>query len=206
MKMNRIPASIAVESTITDINGVQQADSEDIGAILAEYTEAGGNIKAMSVSEATKVIMEGLGELNTETISISTEGSIAVGKNRIELIYNEDAESGMEGSETRIVFDRDNPGLVTMLRRGMGNMSLVFDAVNSRQHCVYDVGLGEPIQLCVVTRKIENNITEKGGVIELEYLIEMNGISAEYSRVKISVNPYEKADDSGATIIEYDVP
>ncbi len=206
MKTEKIPASIAVESSITDIDSIQQSDRDDVNMILTEYAKSGGDVGALTAAEATKIILDKLSELNTETISVSSEGSIVVSGSRIELVYSEDEESGMEGCETRIVFDRGNPGLVTMIRSGMGNASLVFDSSDRRQHCVYDVGIGDPMQLCVVTQRIENTVTEKGGSIELEYLIEINGITAEYSRVSITVKPFDNTAQSSATVIEYDLP
>ena len=205
--ITEIPAAIAIESSITDLMGIQNADGETISELFGKFaSDQLKDEKEISYDRLMNMMLERLGELNTEKISISTEGKIVSSSDRIELVYAEDAESGMEGCETRVLFDTADRNLVTMVRNGMSNASLVFSSDNKRQRCLYDTGIGDPFELCVVTRRIVNKLTESGGSRELEYLIEINGINAEYSHITLSATPFSAQTESNPTVIEYELP
>jgi beta-galactosidase len=69
--------------------------------------------------------------------------------------------------------------------REMDATRLVFSDTDRRQLCMYDTGILPPFEICVYTRDIVNEINENGGYIELDYLIELRGVSMQYSHIRV---------------------
>ena len=124
-------------------------------------------------------------EANGETTTLTTECTVADKGSRIEIEYEESEITGLEGSKTKVFFDKKTPGLVSILREGAVSTALVFE--EGRRHlCVYETPYF-PIELCVNTLSLENTLTYNGGFIRAEYLVEMNGILAEKTIITISL-------------------
>lgn len=120
-----------------------------------------------------------------DTTTLTTECTIADKGSRIEIEYEESEITGLEGSKTKVFFDKDTPTLVSILREGAVSTALVFE--EGRRHlCVYETPYF-PIELCVNTLSLENTLTYNGGTIKAEYLVEMNGVLAEKTIITISV-------------------
>ena len=120
-----------------------------------------------------------------DTTTLTTECTIADKGTRIEIEYEESEITGLEGSKTKVFFDKDTPSLVSILREGAVSTALVFE--EGRRHlCVYETPYF-PIELCVNTLSLENTLTYNGGMIKAEYLVEMNGVLAEKTIITISV-------------------
>ena len=62
-----------------------------------------------------------------QEIALNTEGFMNLDGDRVELVYEESEITGMEGSHTSVVFDKDNAGLVSMLRDGTVSTALTFE-------------------------------------------------------------------------------
>ena len=128
---------------------------------------------------------EGSSEYNEEeAIELSTEGVMNIDGGRVELVYEESEITGMEGSRTSVIFDLDNPGLVSMIRNGTVSTSLAFEK-GKRHHCVYNTPI-MPFEICVRTIKVENLILEQGRLI-LDYVIEIRGARAERTKFELDI-------------------
>ncbi len=124
-------------------------------------------------------------EDNSETTTLTTECTVAEKGSRIEIEYEESEITGLEGSKTKVFFDKNNTGLVSILREGAVSTALVFE--EGRRHlCVYETPYF-PIELCVNTLSLENTLNYSGGTIKAEYLVEMNGILAEKTIITITL-------------------
>lgn len=124
-------------------------------------------------------------EDNSETTTLTTECTVADKGSKIEIEYEESEITGMEGSKTKVCFDKDNPSLVSILREGAVSTALVFE--EGRRHlCVYQTPYF-PIELCVSTLSLENTLSYDGGSMKAEYLVEMNGVLAEKTIINISI-------------------
>ena len=120
-----------------------------------------------------------------ETTTLTTECTVADKGSRIEIEYEESAITGLEGSVTKVFFDKNNPSLVSILREGAVSTALVFE--EGRRHlCMYETPYF-PIELCVNTLSLENTLNYNGGTIKAEYLVEMNGILAEKTIITITL-------------------
>lgn len=140
-------------------------------------TDGDGKITGKSV--AMKVDPE------CETTTLTTECTVADKGGKIEIEYKESEITGMEGSVTKVVFDKSNASLVSILREGAVSTALVFEE-GKRNLCIYQTPYF-PIELCINTLSLENTLTYEGGRMCAEYLVEMNGILAEKTNITITV-------------------
>lgn len=122
-------------------------------------------------------------------MEMDSEGILRVTDERIEIEYFETELTGMEGSCTCISFERENPGLVTMLRTGSVETALVFEA-GKRHTCAYNAGQFV-IETCVRTFDVKNELGPEGGRLELDYSIEFRGATTERISIKLSVSVIE---------------
>lgn len=114
------------------------------------------------------------------------EGRLVTDSERVSLIYEEGALTGMEGSVTELTFTRENPNLVTMMRTGAVGTALIFEE-GKRHICVYNTPFSD-FEICVVARKVTNALLREG-IIELDYLVEIHGAQAEHCKMSIRVKP-----------------
>lgn len=118
-------------------------------------------------------------ELITDGVVIKKPGGSIV------LQYNESELTGMEGAVTRIVFGARKPDFVVMMRDGYVNTSLSFET-GKRHTSKYNTPY-MPFDLCVNTIRVTNNF-EDNGEIEIEYIIEIRGLSTEWTTLKIKAD------------------
>ncbi|MBO5845623.1 MAG: DUF1934 domain-containing protein [Clostridia bacterium] len=119
-----------------------------------------------------------------EAIELSTEGIMKIADGRVELLYEESEITGMEGSQTSVIFDLASPGLVSMIRNGSVSTALVFEK-GKRHHCVYNTPI-MPFEICVRTIKVENDILDQGR-LRLDYVIEIRGAKAERTKFELDI-------------------
>jgi uncharacterized beta-barrel protein YwiB (DUF1934 family) len=190
---------------MTDLMAAKNPDEGDIKKIMTTLGEE--KINLISLNSLTERVLSSLSEQNTERVSFRTEGTLSYDEKSICLSYNEDETSGMEGSVTRIVFNRDDRGMISMIREGQVSSSLVFSDTDRRQLCMYDTGILPPFEICVYTRDIVNALDEMGGYVELDYLIELRGVSMQYSHIKIEAEEQTESKKSSYVYErEYETP
>ena len=119
-----------------------------------------------------------------EESEMMMEGRLVCTYRRAELIYDESELTGMEGSVTKIGFDLDFPELISMLRSGPVNTSLVFEP-HRRHLCVYNTPFSA-FEVCVHTLEVRNFLFTDG-TLYLDYLIEIHGARAERCKMTVRV-------------------
>ena len=142
-------------------------------------------LKALSGSDTEPEEPEedqGMIEFNSEGIAEHTDGSLLFS-------YEETELSGMEGSVTSVSFCDKDPGVVTMMRDGTVKTVLVFEE-GKRNICVYNT-MFIPFELAVHTYVLRNSLTEDGGELYLDYVLEMQGGAFERSKFQMDVRPVE---------------
>jgi uncharacterized beta-barrel protein YwiB (DUF1934 family) len=115
---------------------------------------------------------------------IMMEGRLVQTTHRVELTYEESELTGMEGSKTKIGFDRACPELISMLRSGPVNTALIFEPLK-RHVCVYNTPFSS-FEVCVHTLRVENFLLERGELF-VDYLIEIHGARTERCKMKITL-------------------
>lgn len=132
---------------------------------------------------------DGIAESEDNTFTMSSEGWLTVEGGRVTVEYDETELTGMAGATTRLCFDLDNPGLVTMTRDGTVETALVFE--RGKQHiCAYRTPY-MPFELCVRTYRVVNELLEEG-LLYLDYTIEIRGARMERNKFTLEMT----ADDA----------
>ena len=134
-----------------------------------------------------------LDEDEPEAAELWMEGRLVTNAHRVELVYEEGELSGMEGALTSIGFERDRPGLISMMRSGPVATAMVFEE-GKRHFSVYDTPFSS-FQICVRALHVENCLLTHGK-LSLEYQIEIHGAQAERCKMEITVS------DNGALFSE----
>lgn len=122
-----------------------------------------------------------------QKIEISTEGVLVHEDGRFSVRYDETELTGMEGSVTVVEFSDDDPSTVTMTRSGSASASMIFKE-NSRYMSTYETGIF-PIEMCVATKSVCNEITENGGTVTIDYTIEIHGVCMERTYLMLTASP-----------------
>ena len=125
-------------------------------------------------------------------IEMFSEGELYITDERVIIAYDESELTGMEGSHTQVRFERNQDGLVTMMRSGNVNTILVFEE-GKRHICTYQTPY-MPFEVCVYTKKVENSLLEDGKIV-LDYVVEIRGAQAERTYFTIEVSPDVQAPD-----------
>ena len=121
-----------------------------------------------------------------EPTEMLVEGKLITGRDRVELVYEEPELSGMDGSVTSIGFDRTAPALISMFRTGAVESALIFEE-GKRHFSLYNTPFSN-FQICVCALHVKNDLFATG-CIELDYIIEIQGVQAERCRMTISARP-----------------
>lgn len=128
-------------------------------------------------------------ESEDNTFTMSSEGWLSVEGGQVTVEYDETELTGMAGATTRLRFDLDNPGLVTMMREGTVETVLVFE--RGKQHiCAYRTPY-MPFELCVRTYRVVNELLEEG-LLYLDYTVEIRGARVERNKFTLEMT----ADDA----------
>ncbi|MDN5346998.1 MAG: hypothetical protein PWP65_562 [Clostridia bacterium] len=114
-----------------------------------------------------------------ESIELVTEGQFFVREKSFYILYNESRLTGLEGTTTSL---RVEPSRVTLNRMGLAKQRLSFEkGILNAGFYVTPYGT---MQLTVLPSRVEVDLTEAGGSINLEYELQSN-------RKKISDNLLE---------------
>lgn len=116
----------------------------------------------------------------TETIEFSTEGTLTVKENVVEITYKENEALGMGDVESTLRFKISRPTMINLIRRGAAPASLLFDTEFPRRNCTYCIG-NLPFSFCICTNEVINDFSPERGSIVLDYDIEMHGVNTEHN-------------------------
>lgn len=117
-----------------------------------------------------------------DTIELITLGNLYVKNNSIYLLYNETAVSGMEGTTTSV---KAEPRRVTLNRMGSAELKQIFEVgILNDGNYVTPFGI---MPTRVLPSKVEVDLTEMGGSINLEYELELGQHKVSYNELSITV-------------------
>lgn len=185
-KKKKKPVKISIISNMADLLAPATAEISDIEEKIADFFDDADNDAEISVYDVLSRLTLAA-DSEPERIEFTTDGILSDDGFRIEVSYEESELCGMAGSRTTLLFDKVSPGLVTMVRTGSYTTSLVFNAAEVRQRCMYDTGILPPFELSVLTRKIDNRLSYEGGTLSLDYIIEMRGVKTEFNSLLMEV-------------------
>ncbi len=121
--------------------------------------------------------------------TLFSEGTLSLQDGLLHLTYIEtiEEEEGAAPTKVSLVFPKGSSSHITVSRSG--DMNTVFTVEpNVRQYSTYDTPFGQ-VDLCVIGRKIENNMEETGGTLALDYAVELRGMITQRTKMTIRVRP-----------------
>lgn len=117
-----------------------------------------------------------------DTIELITEGSYFVKAESFYIVYNETVLSGMEGTTTSIKAESQK---VTLNRMGTAELKQTFEVgVFNSGHYITPYGT---MQLAVIPSKVQVDLTDAGGSINLEYELQTGSEKISDNQLVISV-------------------
>jgi len=122
-----------------------------------------------------------------DMVEYNTFGEMTDDGEQIKIDYEESELLDLEGLETALIYKKNNPDLITMVRSGTVITSIIFDQSEKRYICNY---LSEftPIEFCICTNFVANTIDYyNGGIMILDYDIEIHGIRTERNKFYLQI-------------------
>lgn len=162
-----------------ELTHLSRADEELMG-VMADDGEEEANFGKQDASP----------EHGEERLELISEGYMQrlidpeTGAETVTLSYPESELTGMQGSQSSIIFRTDDPGLIHMVRTGTVSTALTFRA-HCRAICTYDTPY-MPFQVGIHSLRVDNSLLETGK-LNLEYIIEIRGAQAERCRMEMTV-------------------
>ena len=122
-----------------------------------------------------------------ETISYRANGTCRSSRDGLKLEYTEPDVTGMDNTVTTVTAFKN--GVVSVNRGGKINTHMVFEE-GKLHSCIYNTGYF-PMQLSILTTRLENGLTAVGGGLDLEYSMEVGGMHASKNRMRYVVTPLD---------------
>lgn len=106
-------------------------------------------------------------------------------RDRLCLSYEEAPAKEIAGGKTLISFLPEEPGCITVEK--IGDVGYTFTVEKERRHYnIYETDYGT-FEMCVLGQKIDNRLTENGGILILDYAVELKGLTAQRTKMRIDV-------------------
>ena len=122
---------------------------------------------------------------DSQAIEVITEGLIMEDNDgNIEIEYDENDSEDFNGTIVRIIFNRNEPGLVSVVREGDINTMLSFES-GKRHKSVYNTPY-MPFELSINTIEVKNTVLTDGRLF-LNYLIEIKGLSCDRCTIDFEI-------------------
>ena len=129
---------------------------------------------------------EGVGcRAEGQRFEISCRGSLEQTDGVLTLRYDEPGDSQMGKTCTTLSFPLDAPGTVTLRREGAVNSVFVYDESVGRRVYLYETPV-MPLEMGIVTKRLDNRMTESGGSIHIDYKIDICISNAERTVIDIT--------------------
>ena len=118
------------------------------------------------------------------TYELTTGGEFDFSE-KVTVRYREDALSEDGECMTEISFSPDDPKSITVTRTG-AQMSIFLIEEGKRQISVYKTPYG-PLEMCTYARRVDNKISDEGGTLILDYAVELRGMTAQKTKMKVEI-------------------
>lgn len=129
---------------------------------------------------------------NTGRYIFTTEAEMELSPGQIVLTYDEADDSTLGVTKNVIRFDRSNPHCLTIERTGELMNTLICEK-GCRHTSVYaSPMIPMPLEACTFTRRCDVDLDEEGGVVFLDYIIEIRGADVQRTTIRMNVVPMER--------------
>lgn len=117
-----------------------------------------------------------------EKMSFTTEGKLSGVVGAYEIMYQESELTGLAGTTTTLKAGKDS---IILIRDGALGSMLVLEKGKTHQS-TYRTEYGS-LQIGVTARRVDVNMTDLGGELTADYLLDINGTGGGRSSIRIAV-------------------
>ena len=117
-----------------------------------------------------------------ELIELMTEGTMAFTNGGWDISYEETDLTGLKGTTTTF---RVEPGCITLTRRGPLNSQMIFRE-GVFHESLYQMEFGA-MMITVCANRVDFEISEQGGVIDLTYAIDIENTTAGFIEYHLDI-------------------
>lgn len=121
-----------------------------------------------------------------DVIELVIEGTMEQVGNGWELLYEESALTGMEGVTTSFLVE---PEQIVLTRSGRLHSQMVFQ-LGIAHDSLYQMDFGA-LMITVCATKLETDLTENGGTVDLNYNIEIENTAAGTIDYHLEIRPQQ---------------
>ena len=121
-----------------------------------------------------------------DVIELVTEGTMEQVGNGWELLYEESVLTGMEGVTTSFLVE---PEQIVLTRSGRLHSQMVFQ-LGIAHDSLYQMDFGA-LMITVCATKLETDLTENGGTVDLNYNIEIENTAAGTIDYHLEIRPQQ---------------
>lgn len=127
-------------------------------------------------------------DMEPDSMELMTEGTLELaGNGKMILSYQESELTGLEGTTT--TFEVRDPQII-LTRTGGVNSQMVFE--EGKQHTsLYETPFGE-LAVDIQTSRLRHSLTERGGLMDLQYSISVDHSVTGRNAFKIRVRPAQR--------------
>lgn len=119
-------------------------------------------------------------------MNIFCEAMITDDGENIIVEYEEFLVDGGGVTNTKILFNKQDPYTVSLMRSGMVEMVCSF-AHGERFNCAYRMADGIALDFCVVTKELKNTLSFAGGSLFLDYTVEVRGLVVTKNEYRLNI-------------------
>ena len=130
-----------------------------------------------------------LGE-EPEAVELVTRGTLTWGRSKFAVAYTETALTGTEGVVSTFFISGKNR--VVLTRSGPIQSKMIFDE-GQKNEGLYDLGFGA-LLVGVVAKQVQADMTETGGTIRIDYIVEIEQSVTSQNTYEIIVTTAENGE------------
>ena len=121
-------------------------------------------------------------EVGDDDVELMTVGEYTYENGSGSFWYQESEITGMEGTTTKFTF---TPEEVVIAREGTFTSRMVF-VEGKKNIFLYDTPFGSTT-MGIDTHKIHNSLTEKGGVLDIDYTLQVDRVMVSRNRFTVKI-------------------
>lgn len=129
---------------------------------------------------------------NTGRYIFTTEADMEVTPGSIVITYDEAPGSDLGETRSVIRIDRSNLSSLSIERSGTLMNTLICEKGRRHTSVYFSPMIPAPLEACTYTRRCDIDLDEEGGVIFLDYIIEIRGADVQRTTIRMNVMPLER--------------
>lgn len=132
---------------------------------------------------------QSFGAEQPEAIELITRGTMTGRNGKFAISYEETEMTGIPGvTTTFLIF---NPRRIILTREGPIHARMVFEK-DIKNDALYDMGFGA-LMVGILAKNIFVDLTEKGGKLEIDYIVEVEQSTSSRNRYELFVEPLSES-------------